>query len=57
MHLDHTRVKKTNIISFFQIELFDFSNEVAATVKLEAILTHSYSQVHFIYLHTQHLMW
>lgn len=57
MHLDHTRVKNTIIIIFFQIKLFDFSNEVAATVKPEAILTHSYSQVHFIYLHTQHLMW
>lgn len=56
MHLDHTRVKNTIIIISFQIKLFDFSNEAAATVKLEAILTHSYSQVHFIYLHTQHLM-
>lgn len=35
MHLDHTRVKNTIIIIPFQIKLFGFSNEVAATVKLD----------------------
>lgn len=35
MHLDRTRVKNTIIIIPFQIKLFDFSNEVAATVKLD----------------------